>query len=73
MSVIPPGSKHDDFDVALFWKIIKIRNCAECPYTKVVHNGKQRLCHHIKTQVKHPYSDDRVVADNTIADFCPLG
>lgn len=54
-------------------KFITINSCTDCPYSKVVHNGKQRLCHHIKTQVKHPYSDDRVVVENTIAGFCPLG
>lgn len=54
-------------------KTITITNCKTCPYSKTVHNGKQRLCQHVKIQVRFPYEEERMVNDFLIADFCPLG
>ena len=53
-------------------KIITITKCGECPFSNAHCGGRKTVCEHIKIVVPHPYSNDREVDPEKIADFCPL-
>ena len=53
-------------------KTIRISTCRECPYILSMRCNTKFICNHPKMLMTKPYSIDRLVDPDKIADFCLL-
>ena len=53
-------------------KVIRISTCRECPYILSMRCNTKFVCNHPRMLLAKPYSIDRLIDANKIANFCLL-